>query len=158
MYKFRKSGHFTGFITLIMLLSVSALASVGAAALYFTGDSRSISVRSAEYVSAYYAAQSLSEERLALVDGCIVSASRSEAFDLSIEAELDALGFVSYTALADGYSVTCETPISSSSVIFWEIYVPSTDIKGGYSMVSFGTRGADLADETEHPAVWDGSF
>ncbi len=155
----KKYSSAPGFLTVISVFLMVTLISVGGIACAVTSGGSVLTDRSAEYLTKYRAAYNESEKRLALADGCIVSAVSSGLFDLNFEAEISELDFIRTERLADHYLLSCTTPIDDKTAVCWEIKVPfEQDGRGIYEIVSRRTAAISDSEEDEEEGlnVWLG--
>ena len=143
-----KTVRVPGFLTILSVFIIIALAVIGTAALSATGRGK------------YRDAENLTEIRLSQIDGCIAAAADSGLFDMNFEALVSELDFITLENENGYYIVACKTPIDDRAYIYLELKVDSrpADRRGSYEMTRKAVVYADNAsdDEEERLNVWQG--
>lgn len=155
-----KTMRVPGFLTILSVFLIIALAAIGTAALSATGRGNRLTEKSEEWLTKYRSAENLSQIRLSQIDGCIAAAADSGLFDMNFEALVNELDFITLTNENGYYIVTCNTPIDDRAYIHLELKIDPqpSDRRGGYEMTRKAVVYADGSSDEEDGRlnVWQG--
>ena len=155
-----KTVRVPGFLTILSVFIIIALAVIGTAALSATGRGNRLTEKSEEWLTKYRDAENLTEVRLSQIDGCIAAAADSGLFDMNFEALVSELDFITLENENGYYIVACKTPIDDRAYIYLKLKVDSrpADRRGSYEMTRKAVVYADdiSDDEEEWLNVWQG--
>ena len=155
-----KAVRVPGFLTILSVFLIIALAAVGTAALSATGRGSRLTEKSEEWLTKYRDAENLTEIRLSRIDGCIAAAADSGLFDMNFEVLVSELDFVTLENELGYYIITCKTPIDDRAYIYLELKIDSSpdDRRGSYEITRKAVVYADEASDEEDDRlnVWQG--
>lgn len=155
-----KAVRVPGFLTILSVFLIIALAAVGTAALSATGRGSRLTEKSEEWLTKYRDAENLTEIRLSRIDGCIAAAADSGLFDMNFEALVSGLDFITLENESGYYIITCKTPIDDRAYIYLELKIDSSpdDRRGSYEITRKAVVYADEASDEEEDRlnVWQG--
>lgn len=154
-----KTVRVPGFLTILSVFIIIALAVIGTAALSATGRGSRLTEKSEEWLTKYRDAENLTEVRLSQIDGCIAAAADTGLFDMNFEALAGELDFITLENEHGYYKITCKTPIDDRAYIYLELNVDAqpTDRRGSYEITRKAVVYADdVGDNDGHLNVWQG--
>lgn len=154
-----KAVRVPGFLTILSVFIIIALAAIGTAALSVTGSGGRLTEKSEEWLTKYRSAENLTEVRLSQIDGCIAAAADTGLFDMNFEALAGELDFITLENENGYYKIACKTPIDDRAYIYLELNVDAqpTDRRGSYEITRKAVVYADdVGDNDEHLNVWQG--
>ncbi len=153
----RGTGINVGSSSILMIFVLLCLATFSTLSLVSANADYKLTVKTAQSVSAYYAADARAEEFLASIDGILKkSAENKDTFAQRAAAGLSEIGGCAVTGSPEGLTVEYQVPVDDRRALRVLLEVPMDSTDGRYRVVSWQVIQTGQWEEDGTLNLWDG--